>query len=181
MARSSRDDDREYFQFNPVKSAGNDNANSGKGPLMKTKWMVILCAALLPLTAQALSRRIGRDIEFPKDYEPKRAEAIRKVIQDERFKFVDGTVSYWPPDWGTRLSFEGDATSLNEFFVELRKLDGIGLRLILYRGRNDEQRHDSSWQLDYSHAHPNQLTVYLNLDSTNLDFDKITLPEWPAK
>jgi hypothetical protein len=127
-----------------------------------------------------LSRRIGRDIEFPKDYDLKKAEAIRKVIRDERFNFVDGIVSYWPPDWGTRLSFEGDTASLNLFIAELRKLDGIVLRLILYKGRNDEQRRDSPWQLDFSHARPNQLTIYLNLNAPDLDFYKISFPEWPA-
>jgi hypothetical protein len=143
---------------------------------LRAKWLVILCVAALPVAAFALSRPIGRDIEFPKDYNPKKAEAIRKVVQDEKFRFVDGIVSYWPPDWGTRLSFEGDAASLNEFFTALRKLDGIGLRLILYRGRNDELRRDSTWQLDYSHARPDQLAVYLNLNSTNIDFYKVTFP-----
>ena len=147
----------------------------------RAKWLAILSAALLPLAAHALSRTIGRDIEFPKNYDLKKAEAIRKVIRNEQFKFVDGTVSYWPPDWGTRLSFEGDAASLNVFLAELRELSGISLRLILYRGRNDELRRDSAWQLDFSHARPNQLTVYLNLNSANLDFHKIALPEWPAK
>ena len=145
------------------------------------KWIAILCAALLPLAAYALSRSIGRDIEFPKNYDVQKAEAIRKVIQNDRFQFVGGTVSYWPPDWGTRLSFDGDAKSLNEFFAELRKLDGIGLRLTLYRGRNDELRRDSTWQLDFSHARPDQLAVYLNLNATNIDFYKITFPDWPAK
>ena len=84
------------------------------------KWIAILFAAALPLTSQALSRDIGRDIEFPKGYGPKKAEAIRRVIRDERFKFTGGIVSYWPPDWGTRLSFEGDAASLNQFLAELR-------------------------------------------------------------
>ena len=144
-------------------------------------WIAILCAALFPLAACALSRSIGRDIEFPKNYDLQKAEAIRKVIRDDRFHFVDGTVSYWPPDWGTRLSFDGDATSLNEFFAELRKLDGMGLRLILYQGRNDELRRDSTWQLDFSHARQDQLTVYLNLNATNIDFYKIKFPEWPAK
>jgi len=148
---------------------------------LRAKWMVLLCATLVPVAAFALSRAIGRDIEFPKDYAPRKAEAIRRVIQNEKFKFIDGTVSYWPPDWGTRLSFEGDAVSLNEFFTELRGLDGIGLRLILYRGRNDELRRDSDWQLDFSHARPDQLTLYLNLNSTNIDFYKVTFPEWPAK
>ncbi len=135
---------------------------------------------LLPFGALALSRSIGRDIEFPKDYDQQKAEAIRKVIRDERFHFVDGVVSYWPPDWGTRLSFDGDAASFNEFVTKLRELRGIGLRLILYKGRSDELRRDSVWQLDFSHARPNQLTVYLNVDSPKLDFKKITLPEWPA-
>jgi len=140
-----------------------------------------VCAAFLPVAAYALSRSIGRDIEFPKDYDARKAEAIRNVIRNEEFKFVDGTVSYWPPDWGTRLSFEGDAASLTEFLAELRELRGIGLRLILYHGRDDERRRDSAWQLDFSHARPEQLTVYLNLNSTNIDFYKIQFPEWPAK
>ncbi len=141
----------------------------------------LVALALAPLVASALSREIGRDIEFPKDYDPVKAEAIRKVIRNERFEFRGGIVSYWPPDWGTRLSFEGDAGSLNEFMSELRQLPGISVRLILYRGRNDELRRDTSWQLDYSHARPNQLAVYLNLNSTKLDFFQINLPEWPAK
>jgi hypothetical protein len=141
----------------------------------------LLFACLLPVSVLALSRRIGRDIEFPKDYDPAKAEAIRKVIQNEKFKFLDGTVSYWEPDYGTRLSFEGDASSLNEFFGELRKLRGISMRVVLYRGRDDEQRRDSGWQLDYSKAHPNRLTVYLNLNAKGIEFDKITLPEWEGK
>jgi hypothetical protein len=147
----------------------------------RIKWIPILCAALLPLAAYALSRSIGRDIEFPRNYDLRKAEAVREVIRDERFHFVGGTVSYWPPGWGTRLSFDGDAASLNEFFAELRKLDGFGLRLVLYRGRNDELRRDSTWQLDFSHARPDQLTVYLNLNSTNIDFYKIVFPEWPGE
>ena len=142
--------------------------------------ILLLAMSCLAFDTRALSREIGRDIEFPKGYDPAKAEAIRKVIKDERFKFVGGIVSYWPPDWGTRLSFEGDAASLNEFISELRKLKGIGLRLILYKGKNDEQRRDSPWQLDYSHARPDQLAIYLNLNAPDLDFYKIKFPDWPA-
>ena len=143
--------------------------------------LLTLAALILPTAAAfALSTPIGRDIDFPKDYDPTTAAAIRKVIQDERFKFVDGLVSYWPPDWGTRLSFTGDAGSLNDFFQALRGLRGIGLRVILYHGRDDELRRDSPWQLDFSHARPDQLTVYLNLNAKELDFYKVKLPDWPA-
>ena len=139
-----------------------------------------LCLILAPFSAHGLSRAIARDIEFPKHYPPEQAAAIRKVIQDERFKFVGGVVSYWPPDWGTQLSYEGDAHALNEFVSQLRQLRGIGLRLALYSGRSDELRQDSSWQLYFSHAYTNRLTLHLNLNSPGLDFSKIELPEWPA-
>lgn len=51
--------------------------------------------------------------------------------------------------------------------------------MVLYRGRDDEQRRDSAWQLDFSQARPDQLTVYLNLNAATLDFEKVKLPEWP--
>ena len=143
--------------------------------------MVILAIVLAPLAASALSRRIGPDIEFPKGYDEKKAEAIRKVIRNERYNFVDGTVSYWPPDWGTRLSFKVDAPALNAFMSEIRELKGISMRLVLYRGRNDEGRLDSTWQLHYSHARSNQLTIYLNLNAREIDVSKITFPDWSAK
>ncbi len=157
-------------------------ANAGKGSDMKVriKWLVLTGCALLPLAASALSLEIGRDIWFPQGFDSHRAAAIRAVIQDERFHFVGGVVSCWPPDNGTRLSFAGDAASLNRFFKELRQLHGVGLRLILYRGRNDDLRRDSAWQLDFSQAKTNQLAVYLNLNAPNLDFAKINFPAWPA-
>lgn len=129
--------------------------------------------------ALALSRPIGRDMEFPKGYDPAKAKAILAVVQDKRFEFTGGIVSYWPPDWSTRLSFTGDTDSLNEFLGALRRIDGIGLRMILYHGRNDELRRDSPWQIDFSHARPDQLTVYLNVDARSLDLGKMNMPEWP--
>jgi hypothetical protein len=54
------------------------------------------------------------------------------------------------------------------------------MRLVLYRGRDDESRHDSAWQLHYSHARPNQLTIYLNLNTPDIDFSKIKFPDWPS-
>ena len=142
---------------------------------------IVITLLVLPLTVMALSRRIGRDIEFPKAYDQLKAQALRAVIQDEQFKFIDGTVSYWPPDWATRLSFEGNSESLNTFFRKLREIDEMGLRVILFKGRDDEKRRDSDWQLDFSHARPNQVTVYLNLNSKNLEFDQLELPEWSPK
>jgi hypothetical protein len=149
---------------------------------MKSRELALLILTSLLVSAPSafgLSRSIGRDIEFPKDYDSEKAKAILEVVQDKRFDFIDGTVSYWPPDWGTRLSFTGDAESLNDFLTALRGVKGIGLRVILYHGRDDELRRDSPWQLDFSHARPEQLTVYVNLNAKTLDLDKIKLPDWP--
>jgi hypothetical protein len=113
---------------------------------MKATKVIAVAVILISLHATgvlALSTPIGRDINFPKDYDRQKAQAIRRVIQDERFKFVDGIVSHWSPDFGTRLSFTGNADSLNEFLAALRRLPGIGLRVILYHGRKDELRRDS--------------------------------------
>jgi hypothetical protein len=57
----------------------------------------------------------------------------------------------------------------------------MGLRIVLYHGRNDELRRDSPWQLDFSHARPDRLTVYLNLNAKGLDFDEVKLPDWPGR
>jgi len=134
-----------------------------------------------PIAAFALSTPIGRDVNFPKDYDPLKAKALRAVIQDEQFKFVGGIVSWWPPDFGTRLSFDGDTDSLNKFLDALRELPGSSLRFVRYQGRNDELRRDSPWQLDFSQARPEQLTIYWNEKAASLDFKKIKLPESASK
>src|SRR3954451_2091603 len=141
--------------------------------------LILAFSFFCPAPGWALSTRIGRDIDFPENFDSARAAAIRAVVQDEHFAFVDGVVSHWPPDFGTRLSFKGDAASLNAFFEALRKIPGVGLHLILYRGRNDEMRRDTPWQLDFSKAHPDQLTVYLNLNAEGFDFGQLKLPDWP--
>ena len=76
---------------------------------MKTKWLVVVLLVFIKLPSFALSTTIGRDIDFPKDFDAQKAKAIRMVIQDERFKFLNGIVSQWPPNISTRLSFDGDA------------------------------------------------------------------------
>jgi hypothetical protein len=145
----------------------------------RTKWFFVLCIAgiLFPAMAFALSIQMGRDINFPKGYDSTKTKAILKVVQNEQYHFVDGVNSQWPPDWGTRLSFEGDAAKLNQFMAELHQIPGTTMRLVLYRGRNDNLRQDSSWQLDYSQAHPDRLTLYLNTNST-IDLYKVEFPEW---
>src|SRR5581483_3113271 len=151
---------------------------------MKIKNVKIALILLLLLTTVkifALSVPIGRDIRFPQDFDPQKAGQILKVIKDERFKFVDGIVSEWEPDYGTRLSFEGDAQSLNEFVAASRNIKGIGLGVVLYRGRNEELRRDSPWQLHFSQAHPDRLMLYLNVSATMLDLSKVKLPEWPPR
>ena len=148
-----------------------------------TKYLFSLLAivALQTTDAVALSVAVDRQINFPAGYDPVKRTAILLVVQDKGFEFVGGNVSYWPPDWGTRLSYTGDAASLNKFMKALRGIRGVGLSVVLYRGRDEELRRDSPWQLDFSQAHPDRLTVYLNLNAKGLDWDKVQLPEWPPR
>ena len=140
---------------------------------------ILLAAFILdPPCASALSERIGRDIHFPKNYDARKADALRQVIRQEKYKFLDGLVSHWEPDFGTRLSFDGDAASLSDFLGDLRRLKDFSLQLVLYRGKDEDRRRDSAWQLAYSQARPNQVTVYLNVNSPRLEFSKIKFPEW---
>ena len=148
---------------------------------MRTASFLLLALLVLPLCTDALSRSIGRDIEFPKGYDLKRAEDIRAVIRDVQFEFVDGIVSYWPPDWATRLSFEGDVNSLNTFLARIRAIPGIGMKVTFYKGRESERQYDSAWQLAFSHARPQQLTVHINLNSKALELEAVKLPEWEAR
>lgn len=129
-------------------------------------------------TVHGLTRKIGRDIHFPKGYETARAEALLAVVRDQQFEFIQGIVSYWPPDWSTRLSFTGDADSLNTFLNELRGV-GIGLRVVLTRGESNELRSDSAWQLEFSQARPDEVTVWINVNS-DLQLEKVSLPTWRA-
>ena len=144
-----------------------------------------LCCTLLAcvtvVSVCALSASIDRDINFPKNYHPKKAEALRKVIRDPQFKFLEGIVSYWEPDFGTRLSYEGDATSLNEFIAQLHQLAAFSVRLKLYTPREDQSGRNASWQLDFSQAHPDELTLYVNLTAKNLKFGDLKFPVWPSE
>lgn len=142
----------------------------------KTKIWIVAVFILSVVPILAMSIETGRDIKFPQNYDAKRAQAIRKVIQDDRFKFVGGIISLWAPDIDTRLSFEGDARSLNEFFAALKTVNGVDLRVVLYHGRNDELRRDSPWQFDFSEARSDQLTVYVNQTAATLDFKKVKFP-----
>jgi hypothetical protein len=109
--------------------------------------------------AMALSRPIGRDVHFPGGYDPATAAAIRNLVRDEQFHFVHGTVSHWSPDFGTRLSFTGEAALLNAFLRALRDIPEMGLRVLLYQGRDDELRRDSPWQPAFSHVRPARSVV----------------------
>ncbi len=143
-------------------------------------FFVLFVALTLPVLA--LSMAIHRDIHFPKNYDPNTAAEIRSVIRDEQFHFVDGLVSYWPPDWGTQLNYAGDADQLSAFLKKVQGIKGMRMRVVLYNGRDDERRRDSDWWLDFSHARPDELTIYVNLNSRNLVLSKVQLPAWePAE
>lgn len=131
--------------------------------------------------ASALSRTAGREIEFPKGFDPACAKALTAVVQNTQFQFVSGVVSYWPPDIATRLSYVGSTSVLNEFINAVRSVPGLETRVVLYEGRRDERRSDSLWQLDFNQAHPDRVTIYINVKAEEFRLSELELPSWPAR
>ena len=48
--------------------------------IRRITWLVATVFFLQAIGAFALSTPIGRDINFPKDYDPEKAKAIRRVV-----------------------------------------------------------------------------------------------------
>jgi hypothetical protein len=51
------------------------------------------------------------------------------VLRSDKFKYLRGLTSYWPPAWSATLGYPGDARAMNAFVAALNKVNGIALRL----------------------------------------------------
>jgi len=129
----------------------------------------LLVATVLGLvwSAHALSLQLREPrLYLPKGYDEARAKAIGQVLEDKRFKFVDGIQSYWPPEWPTTLVYEGDAKSLHAFLDAVRSLKGVGVRVTFSPDLSKETGSAlsaGSWWVKYSHTASDTLTVRVNL------------------
>lgn len=128
--------------------------------------------------AFGLSAELARpEIFFPKGYDTNRAEAIQAVLRSEKFKYLGGMTSYWPPKWATTLVYGGDAEALNAFIGALNGVKGVQVSLTFSPDLSKETRNlrTGSWWVEYSHTRPDTIMVRLNLAAEALGKEKFEL------
>ncbi len=138
-----------------------------------------LCAATLP-SAHALSETLHRPkIFWPQNYDTNTAAQVHRVLNSDKFRYLDGITSYWEPRWPTTLAYDGDAQALSAFIKALNDVQGINVRLTLSRDLSKESRGSmaaGSWWVEYSHTMPDTLTLRINLAAEALGAEKFELP-----
>ncbi len=141
-----------------------------------------LVALAVTMTAHrifALSRSLPQpDIFFPQNYDTNRADQVHAVLRSNKFKYLDGLVSYWEPEWSTTLVYEGDAQTLTAFIGALNEIRGISVRLTFSGDLSKEPGsafRAGSWWVKYSHTTPDAITIRINLAAESLGRDKFEL------
>ena len=153
---------------------------------MKRHIVLAIAAAAFVATvesASGLSETLHQPkIFWPKTYDTNKAEQVHRVLNSDKFKYLDGMTSYWEPKWTTTLAYNGDAQTLSAFIAALNEVKGIEVRLTISRDRSKESRGSlaaGSWWVEYSHTLPDTITVRINLAAEALGGDKfeLTLPK----
>lgn len=131
-------------------------------------------------SAFSLSRAVAGEpsIFFPLSYDQAKADAIQKALRNEKYRFIDGLISYWEPRWSTTLSFGGDTRSLNELLQNLIHLKLVEIKVTFSKNLSQESgtgMSAGSWWVIYEHTHPNRLTIRINLASEDIDPAKLEL------
>ena len=141
--------------------------------------LAALTAALSSQPAFGLSMLLhSPDIFFPKGYNTNRAQQVESVLHSNKYKYLDGLVSYWEPEFSTTLVYGGDALALTAFLAALNEIPGIDVRLTFSSDLSKETGsalRAGSWWVRYSHTMPNTLTIRINLAAAALGGEKFEL------
>ena len=154
--------------------------SSNKG--MKGRIVFMLIGSVLAVwvhSAVALSETLNQPrIFWPKNYDTNKAEQVHAVLRSDKFKYVDGMISYWEPNWSTTLVYDGDAQALSAFMGALKEVKGMKVHLTF---SNDLSRETGSalragsWWVKYVHTTPGIITVRINLAAESLGREEFTL------
>jgi len=141
--------------------------------------LIALAIAALTLPVFALSRSLPEpEIHFPKGYDTNRADQIHAALRSDKFKYLGGLVSYWEPEWGTILVYDGDAGTLTTFLGKLNEIKGVAVRVMFSNDLSKETGgalQAGSWWVKYSHTAPDTITVRINLAAKTLGGEKFEL------
>jgi hypothetical protein len=150
--------------------------------MKRTTAMFVTAAALVLVaggTAMALSEELRSPrINFVKGYDPKRVDAVQAVLTKKNYHYLNGLISYWPPEWGTTLVYAGDAKSLNAFLEDLSQVNGMHVRVQFSKDLSKETGSAlsaGSWFVKYKQTAPDTITVRVNLAAKDIDLSALEL------
>ncbi len=149
--------------------------------MKKTLMFALAALVFAAAPGQLLALSVGLpqpDIFFPKGYDTNRADRILSVLRSNQFRYLGGLTSYWEPEWGTTLVYQGDAANLTAFLAALNEVEGVTVRLTFSRDLARETGsalQAGSWWVKYAHTAPNSITVRINLAAPALGGDKFEL------
>lgn len=150
-----------------------------------TPLLALLMLALGVGMALALSEQLHEPkIRFPKGYSAQRSQQITDVLKKPEFKFLDGMISYWEPDWSTTLVYGGDTKALNTQLTDLGRIPGLRVKVTLSRDLSKETGsalQAGSWWVKYRHTAPDVLEVRVNLASDQIELKQLELWQTAAE
>ena len=148
-----------------------------------SRWFVVAMLMMGMHSAFGLSEGLPEPkIGFPKEFDAKRAEQLEAVLRSDKYKYLGGLTSYWPPDWGTTLVYGGDGKSLEGFLAAMSGVKGMAVRVTFSPDLSKETGSAlkaGSWWVVYSHATPDVITVRVNLSAEELGGAEFAL-RWPG-
>jgi hypothetical protein len=134
--------------------------------------LLIAAGTALGLSEELRSPRIN----FAKGYDARRVDAVQAVLTNKQYHYLDGLISYWPPEWSTTLVYAGDGNSLKAFIEELSQVRGIHVRVQFSKDLSKETGSAlsaGSWFVKYRQTEADTITVRVNLAAKNIDLSEI--------
>jgi hypothetical protein len=154
----------------------------GQGPMTRVMTSIFAAVALLLMaagTALALSEELRSPrINFAKGYDARRVDAVQAVLTNKQYHYLDGLISYWPPEWSTMLVYAGDTKSLKSFLEELSQVKGMHVRVQFSKDLSKETGSAlsaGSWFVKYRQTEADTITVRVNLAAKDIDLSEIEL------
>ena len=109
-------------------------------------------------------------LAFPKGFPESAQTNILSAIQRTDSKFIGGNFL----NSSTTLKYGGDTRALNLFLEGLVKCPGVILSM---RFDTESDSDDCHWLLTHSALQPGRFTVHVNLKSSHIKLDDLTIPE----
>ena len=136
--------------------------------------LIALCALSISTSLRGAMGELEKPhISLSIDYPKADQEKLQAVLNRTDCKYLGGA---WL-NRSTALRYGGDTIALNKFIEALSLCPNLKVHVNFFHGKNSAQ---SDWMVTHM-APSNELVVRINLDSTNIDMEKLYLPPVKAE